>query len=40
MNDFDAQIAAITRSHGMSLATRDAQDFAATGLQILNPWHL
>lgn len=35
---FDAQIAAIARSRGMSLATRDVKDFAATGVQLINPW--
>lgn len=38
INDFDAQIAAITRARNMSLATRDARDFAETGLQIIDPW--
>ena len=35
---FDAQIAAIARANGMSLATRDVHDFADTGVQIVNPW--
>lgn len=35
---FDAQIAAITRSRGMTLATRDMQDFASTGVQLIDPW--
>ena len=38
IEDFDAQIAAITRSRGMSLATRDVQDFAGTGVQVIDPW--
>ena len=38
IDSFDAQIAAITRAHSMSLATRDSQDFAETGLPIINPW--
>jgi len=38
IDSFDAQIAAIARAHSMALATRDAQDFAETGLQIINPW--
>ena len=38
IEDFDAQIAAITRAQGMSLATRDAQDFADTGVSVINPW--
>ncbi len=38
INDFDAQIAAITRSHGMALATRNTSDFDATGITIIDPW--
>ena len=38
IDDFDAQIAAITRSRGMTLATRDLQDFAGTGVQVIDPW--
>ena len=38
INDFDAQIAATARAHGMMLATRDIHDFAETGIQIINPW--
>jgi predicted nucleic acid-binding protein len=38
INDFDAQIAAITRAHGMTLATRDTRDFAETGVLIIDPW--
>lgn len=38
IEDFDAQIAAITRSRGMTLATRDVQDFAGTGVQLVDPW--
>ena len=38
IEDFDAQIAAITRSRGMSLATRDVQDFASTSVQLVDPW--
>lgn len=34
----DAQIAAICRSHGALLATRNIDDFAATGIAIANPW--
>lgn len=35
---FDAQIAAIVRSRGMTLATRDEQDFADCGVPLVNPW--
>ncbi len=38
IEDFDAQIAAITRSRGMTLATRDLQDFAGTGVPVVDPW--
>jgi predicted nucleic acid-binding protein len=34
----DAQIAAICRSHGAVLATRDVEDFAGTGITLANPW--
>lgn len=38
INDFDAQIAAITRSQGMTLATRNVADFDGIGITIINPW--
>ena len=34
----DAQIAATCRSHGAVLATRNVDDFADTGITIVNPW--
>lgn len=34
----DAQIAAICRLNGASLATRNTRDFAETGVQVINPW--
>jgi toxin FitB len=34
----DGQIAAIAKSQGMSLATRNVNDFEATGLTLINPW--
>lgn len=34
----DAMIAAIARSHGMTLATRNVRDFEGTGVTIINPW--
>lgn len=34
----DAQIAAIARSSGARLATRNVVDFEECGLEILNPW--
>lgn len=36
---FDAQIAAICRSHNAALATRNLKDFHATGIELLDPWH-
>ena len=36
--DFDAQIAAITLSRGMTLATRSTTDFAGTGVALIDPW--
>ncbi|MGH8792911.1 MAG: type II toxin-antitoxin system VapC family toxin [Stackebrandtia sp.] len=34
----DAQIAAICRKHGATLATRNAKDFEGTGVEVVNPW--
>lgn len=34
----DAMIAAIARTHGATLATRDVRDFAAFDIEIVNPW--
>ena len=34
----DGQIAAITRSRGMALATRNVRDFAEMGIELLDPW--
>ena len=34
----DAAIAAIAAANGCALATRNVEDFATAGLQIVNPW--
>jgi toxin FitB len=34
----DAQIAAIARSRGAALATRNVPDFEGCGVEIVNPW--
>ena len=34
----DAQIAAIARSRGAPLATRNAEDFDGYGIEVINPW--
>jgi toxin FitB len=34
----DAQIAAIVRSHGAALATRNVSDFEHCGIELINPW--
>jgi predicted nucleic acid-binding protein len=34
----DALIAAIAEANGCALATRNAKDFAGTGLDLLDPW--
>ena len=34
----DAQIAAIARSRGGSVATRNVADFQGCGVQLINPW--
>ena len=38
ISQFDATIAAITRSHGASLVTRNTKDFEGCGLDVVNPW--
>ena len=35
---FDAQIAAIARRHGMGVATRNVDDFTGCGVAVTNPW--
>lgn len=34
----DCQIAAIARSLGASVATRDVNDFEGCGIEVINPW--
>lgn len=34
----DAQIAAIARAHGATVATRNVRDFAECGIEVVNPW--
>jgi toxin FitB len=36
----DAQIAAICRAIGATLATRNTNDFEETGVHLVNPWNL
>jgi toxin FitB len=38
IDGFDAQIAAICRTRGASLATRNAKDFRETGIDVIDPW--
>lgn len=38
ISGYDAQIAAICRTHGASLATRNTKDFESTGVEVINPW--
>ena len=38
ISQFDAQIAAICKARGATLATRNAADFADIGLKLINPW--
>lgn len=38
IGEFDAQIAAITRTHGFSIVTRNVRDFDDCGVQVINPW--
>ena len=39
IDGFDAQIAAICRRHAATLATRNVNDFAETGVDIVDPWN-
>ena len=34
----DCQIAAIARSCGMAVATRNVRDFSGTGVEVIDPW--
>lgn len=36
---FDGQIAAIAKTHGHAVATRDIASFVAAGVRVINPWH-
>jgi len=38
ISQFDAMIAAITKSRGAKLATRNVKDFVDCGIKIINPW--
>jgi predicted nucleic acid-binding protein len=39
IDGFDAQIAAICRAHGATLATRNVKDFHGTGIDVIDPFH-
>ena len=38
-SQFDGMIAAIARSHGASLATRNLRDFEGCGVPLIDPWN-
>ena len=38
ISQFDAMIAALARSRGAQLATRNVRDFAHCGIDVVNPW--
>lgn len=38
IGQFDAMIAAVARSRGASLATRNVKDFDGCGVQVIDPW--
>ena len=38
ISGYDAQIAAICRVHGATLATRNMKDFHHVGIDVVNPW--
>jgi len=39
IDGFDAQIAAICRLHGATLASRNTKDYQNTGIALIDPWH-
>ncbi len=36
----DAMIAATARAHGLSVATRNRNDFAGAGVELIDPWQV
>jgi toxin FitB len=38
ISQFDAMIAAVTKSRGATLATRNVKDFVNCGVAIVDPW--
>lgn len=38
IGEFDAQIAAITRSRSFAVVTRNVDDFEGCGIKVVNPW--
>ena len=40
IGEADAQIAAIARTHGFAIATRDTAPFKGAGVMVINPWDL
>jgi predicted nucleic acid-binding protein len=38
ISGLDAQIAALCRQHEATLASRNVKDFAATGIDVVDPW--
>ena len=38
ISQFDCQIAAIARSRGASIATRNVKDFEGCGVEVIDPW--
>jgi predicted nucleic acid-binding protein len=40
ISHFDAQIAAIARAAGASLATRNVADYDRCGVSVINPWRI
>jgi len=39
ISQFDAMIAAVARSRGASLATRNVKDFVDCGIEVVDPWN-
>jgi predicted nucleic acid-binding protein len=38
LEGFDGLVAAIAKSRGMPIATRNTNDFEGLGIEVINPW--
>lgn len=40
IGEADCQIAAIARTHGAAVATRNVRDFEGCGIEVVDPWRV